>query len=142
LRDEAAVLIAGEPCDYARLAAVPPGLIFAPLDNAPEILGRTLHRVVAASYHRNQGPMRAVIAGLTGPVDAAEGIVRGTGADYVLACSSAPDAALYRTASPDNFANALVSGDVPRWLEPVAGFERGSLRVYRVKPDGTPLPRR
>ena len=142
LRDDAAMLIEGEPCDYARLAALPPGLIFAPLDNGPEIVGRSPHSVVAASYHRNQRPMRAVIAGLTGPVDEAEAIVRGTGANYVLACSSEADAALYRTAAPGNFANALVSGQVPEWLEPVAGFDSGSLRVYRVTPRGTPSLRR
>ena len=133
LREDAGMLIAGEPCDYARLATVTPGLIFAPLDNAPEILGRTPHSVVAASYHRNQEPMRAVIAGLTGNVQEAEAIIRGTGADYVVACSSQADVALYRTASPGNLANALVSGNVPQWLEGVDGFSEGSLRFYRVR---------
>lgn len=142
LRDDAAMLISGEPCDYARLAALPPGLIFAPLDNAPEILGRTPHRVVAASYHRNQRAMRLVIAGLTGTIAEGEKAVRASRADYVLACSAEPDVGLYRTAAPDNFANALVSGDVPAWLVPVAGFDEGSLRLYRVRLDGTPAPRR
>jgi len=143
LRQDAAMLIEGGPCDYARLTGLPPGLIFAPFDHAPEILGRTAHSVVAASYHRNQHPMRAVIAALTGPVDEAEAIVRSTGADYVLACSSDADLALYRTAAPDNFANMLVSGQVPGWLEPVMGFEEGSLRVYHVTPTaGTSSPRR
>jgi len=142
LRKDAAMLIEGAACDYARLAEVTPGLVFAPLDNAPEIAARTPHAVVAASYHRNQQPMKAVIQALTGGLDEAEAIVRGTRADYVLACSSETDLALYRTAAPDNFANALVSGDVPGWLEPVAGFEHGSLRLYRVRPDGTPSPRR
>jgi hypothetical protein len=134
--------VEGEACDYARLAEVEPGLIFAPMDNAPEILARTRHDVVAASYHRNQGPMRAVIGGFTAPLVEAEAIVRGTGADYVLACSSEADVALYRTAARGNFANALVTGAAPEWLEPVAGFSEGSLRLYRIKPGGKPSPHR
>lgn len=126
-----ALLEAGE-CDYSRLASLPPGRVLAPLDAGPEILGTTGHTIVAASYHRNQRPMVDVIEALTGPAENARAIVREHEADYVAICGAASDVALYRTASPDNFANALLSQTPPDWLEPVVGGDGGALRIYSV----------
>jgi len=129
--DVVALIESGE-CDYARLASLDPGLVFAPLDAGPEILGRTDQTIVAASYHRNQRPMADVLNALTGPVEQAHGVVDSYGVDYVAICGAASDVALYRTAAPDNFANALVSGDVPDWLQRDEAVSEGALRVYRV----------
>lgn len=131
-RGAAAPIIEGA-CDYSRLAALEPGLVFAPMDAGPRILGLTDHAIVAASYHRNQRPMADVIAGLTGSVDEAREIVMRYRAEYVLACLSGSDFALYRTAAPDNFANALAGDEAPAWLQPVPGFADGTLRLYRVR---------
>ena len=125
--------LAVEKCDYARLAALPPVLLFAPLDAGPEIIGRSDHAVVAASYHRNQRPMREVIAAFTGSPAEARGIMAGSGADYLLWCASEGDIALYRADDPANLANALAGERVPDWLEPVAGFDTGSLRLFRLR---------
>ena len=133
LRDDAVALVEGDACDYARLGELEPALLLTSFDAAPEILGRTQHSVIAASYHRNQAPMRFVISALVGDVKQAERLVRGSGAQYVVSCSSAGDIAMYRTAAADNFANRLVSGNTPDWLEAVSGFSDGSLRVYRVR---------
>ncbi|WAT17073.1 hypothetical protein OZN62_08990 [Aurantiacibacter sp. MUD11] len=119
-------------CEYARLAALEPGLVLAPLDAGPEILGRTGNTIVAASYHRNQGPMRDVLAALTGSVEEARAIVQRYDADYVALCGAEADVALYRTAAPDNFANMLIAGDLPDWLERDEEAGSGSLWVYRV----------
>lgn len=129
-------------CDYARLATLPQGHVLASLDSGPEILGNSPHSVVAASYHRNQRAMKAVLSALTGPVDRGVAIARDEGADYVAACLSRADTALYRTAAPDNLANALAGKGPIEGLEPVAGFENGPLRVWRVMRDGNPSPRR
>ena len=69
---------------------------------------------------------------LTGPVEQAHGVADSHRADYVAICGAAADVALYRTAAPDNFANALVSGEVPDWLQRDETASAGSLRVYRV----------
>ena len=129
---ETLALLEPGQCDYSRLANLPPGKVFAPLDAGPEILGRTGHTIVAASYHRNQRPMGDVIRALTGPVEAARLIVTEYGADYIAICGAASDVALYRTATPGNFANALLSQIPPDWLEPVEADDNGALRVYRV----------
>lgn len=131
-RSAALANIAGEPCDYASLNALPPAHLFAPLDRGPEILAKTGHSVVMAGYHRNQARMVDVVRAFTGDPRAAEAIVRRNHAAYVLACSSGKDIAVFRTARADNLANLLVQGRAPAWLEPVPGFD-GSLRVYRVR---------
>ncbi len=133
LRPNVAAPLDSRPCDLSRLASLPQGRVLAPLDDGPEILGKSDHTVVMASYHRNQARMHDVIAAYIGSAAQAQAIVRANAVDYVLACAAEEDVALYRTAAPDNFANLLVSGDVPDWLEPVAGFGKGSLRVYRVR---------
>ena len=119
-------------CNYGALADLQPGLVMAPFDGALEILGKTDHTIMAASYHRNQRPMVDLLLAMIGSVDEAEAIVREYGIDYVAICGSASDVAFYRTASPGNFANALVSGSPPEWLEPAGRFSHSSLRVYRV----------
>lgn len=131
-RGAAAPLAVGE-CDYARLTTLDPALIFTTMDAAPRILGLTDHSVTAASYHRNQERMVDVIAAYTGTVAEARAIITHSQSEYVLACLSANDFALYRTADAGNFANALASDTAPSWLEPVAGFQNGALRLYRIR---------
>ncbi|MGB3795151.1 MAG: hypothetical protein WA957_02490, partial [Alteraurantiacibacter sp.] len=119
-------------CDFDRLARMPAGLVLAPLDIGPQILGKSEHRIVAASYHRNQRPMVDVLTALTGSPEQAETIVASYDVDIIAICATSADVALYRTTSPDNFANALVSGDVPGWLKRDDAASRGALHVYRV----------
>ncbi|MWV26491.1 hypothetical protein [Aurantiacibacter rhizosphaerae] len=119
-------------CRYDSLADLPAGLVLAPLDAGPEILGKSNHTIVAASYHRNQRPMADVLSALIGPVENARATIALYDAEYVVICGAAPDVALYRTANADNFANALVSGKVPRWLERLDAASEGPLQVYRV----------
>jgi hypothetical protein len=123
----------GEKCDYGRLATLPKGIVLATINPGPTILWRTPHSIVAAGYHRNQGPMLAMFHAFLADPASAERIVRGTGANYVAACSSEKDLALLRQDSPGNLANALAEGRPPVWLEPAVGFDSGSLRVYRVR---------
>ena len=129
----AAAPIASETCDYGRLSGLTPGLVFLTMDDAPQQLGLTDHSVTSASYHRNQTAMADVITAFTSAPDEARAIIESYEADYVVACLSASDFALYRTADPENFANAIASDSPPRWLTPVGGFESGSLRVYRAR---------
>ena len=129
--DVAALRSAGD-CDYGYLANLPDGLVLSPLDAGPQILGKTGHTIVAASYHRNQRPMADVLNALIGSTEQAEEIVASYDADYIVICSAAADVALYRTAAPDNFANALVTGELPGWLEREEAASKGPLTVYRV----------
>lgn len=128
-----AVMVEPGVCDYARLASLPPGHVLAPLDAGPAILGQTGHTIVMASYHRNQLPMRDVILAFTAPLAEARAAVTRQAPAYLVGCTAAADFGLYRSADPANLANAMASGDVPGWLEQVAGFSEGPLKVYRVR---------
>lgn len=119
-------------CDYGSLAALPPGLIFLPLDRGSEILVKTGHDVVSGGYHRNQARMVDVVGAYTGDEATAERIVRRNRATHVIACLSAPEIAIYRTAKAGNFADLLATGKAPAWLEKVPGFD-GPLKVWRVQ---------
>ncbi|KLI64669.1 hypothetical protein AAV99_03730 [Aurantiacibacter marinus] len=129
----AAAPIASEICEFEKLSGLPAGMVFITMDDAPQLLGITDHTVIAASYHRNQTPMIDVIKAFTSAPDDARAIIDAYDPDYVVACFSASDFALYRTADPGNFANILASDGPPVWLTPVAGFTDGALRIYRVR---------
>lgn len=129
----AAAPVASEGCDLEALGRLPAGLVFITMDDAPQLLGVTGHTVIAASYHRNQRPMIDVINAFTSAPDDARAIIAAYEPDYVAACLSASDFALYRTADPDNLANVLASDTQPAWLMPVAGFRDSALRVFRVR---------
>jgi len=124
---------AGEPCDLARLGALPRARLFAPLDLGPEILARTPHSVVMGNYHRNQAKMHEVFDAFAGPPGRARDIVAANRSGYLVACVDPQALSVYAEAGRGNLADKLLAGDLPDWLEPVAGFERGTLRVYRVR---------
>lgn len=123
----------GAACNFAALGGLPRGHIFAPLDRGPEILVRTDHTVVAGPYHRNQSRMIDVIAAFTGNPADAEAIVRRNRATLVVACLNGNEILTYRRARADNLANLLANGRPPVWLEPLADFSKGPLRVYAVR---------
>ena len=142
MRTLASVKPVGGTCDYSMLEGLEPGLVFAPLDAGPEILGRTPHTVVAANYHRNQRAMADVIMAFGGSSAMAVDTIQSYGADWVVACASASDLTLYRSIDPGSFANALLEGPEPAGLERVSAFDRSPLRVFRViRPVGNPAPR-
>lgn len=125
--------VEGLPCDYTRLNDLEPGHLLVPLDNAPQIIATTDHTIIMASYHRNQQGIADVVRAFSGDVESAHSIALENEVDYVVGCSSAVDMALYRSMTPEGFANALFSDEAPQWLQGVEGFNEGSLRVYRVR---------
>lgn len=133
LKAQSVAMASGAACDYSRLSTLEQGKVFAPLDAGPEILGKTDHTIMMASYHRNAEQMGEIIAAFVGGSDGAHAIISANKVDYVVACASAADLAFYRTANKGNFANAVLSDTPPEWLEMLNGFEAGSLRVFRVK---------
>ncbi len=120
-------------CDLASLSSLPASHVFATLDVGPEILVKTPHTVVVSGYHRNMGKMREVVEAFSGDPAHAASIVRANHARYLTLCLHGGDTAVFRSRRTDNLANALVVNRVPTWLDPVAPFSRGELRVYRVR---------
>lgn len=117
-----------DPAALARLAALPPGRLLAPLDLGAYTIGATRLTVVGAPYHRNNAGNLAVYHFFLGaPADAAP-IARQWGVRYVAICSDA-----FAEASAGSLADALRSGRVPAWLRPVASPDR-ALSVFIVQP--------
>ena len=117
-----------------RLAVLPPGTVFAPLDIGPGILLETDHAVVATGHHRAAGAMADVIKGFTLTPDEARPFVARHGADYLALCTDVAEPRLYAARHPDGLAAALLADRSPAWLEKIeiAGAPP-EFAVYRVR---------
>ncbi len=122
-RAAAAALAQGQACRMqtalAPLAALPPGLVFAPIDDGSHLLVATPHSVLAAPYHRNQDGNRRVIEAFLAAPDAAAALVRGSGARYVVICPGEVEISLLAGQAPDGLGGRLLAGGIPAWLRPV-----------------------
>ena len=127
----------GQACRTAEalapIAALPPGLVFAPIDDGSHLLVSTPHAVVAAPYHRNAVGNRMVIDGFMASPGAAEAIVRRSGARYVALCPGETEVALIAGLAPAALAGRLAAGDVPSWLSPVV-VGASPYKVFAVRP--------
>ena len=120
-----------DPClnadAYAPLAALPPGLVLAPIDLGPFILAHTRHSALAAPYHRMTWGILAAHDALNAPAEAAEAQARRLSVGYVVDCPSDrsdPD--------PKGLTADLRRGRVPAWLKPLPSSGQ-ALRLYRVE---------
>jgi hypothetical protein len=124
--------------DYRQLAALPRGLVVSEIDQGPFVLALTPHSVMAAPYHRASQAIAANFALLGSPPDDARDRLRSLGVTYVALCTRS------RTRDWDNlpqdrgpgFAQRLLAGDVPSWLEPVPEAQ-GAFAIFRVRPEPT-----
>lgn len=126
----------------ASLAALPEGIVFAPLDLGPAVLLESPHSVVATSHHRAEAAMADVIAAFLAPPEQARQIMSRHGADYLALCTDLAETRIYARHRPDGLAAALAAGRVPAWLEPVDNLSTAEFRIFRVRPDGNAAPRR
>jgi hypothetical protein len=118
--------------NYAPLARLPAGLIITDVDYGPFVLALTPHSVLAAPYHRLSYGIVASHQVFNSPPDRAREILRQAQATYVMICGT--------RGAPDKSANdsqrglwtQVKSGNIPSWLEPIAGIE--PFNVYRVRP--------
>ncbi len=130
--------IAKSSCDLEasarRIATLPRGTVFAPLDIGPSILLETGHNVIATGHHRADHAMRDVIAAFVSPPEVSQQIVDAYGADYLVLCSDLIEPSIYAERGGDrSLAARLIAGDTPGWLEPVATGGPDAFRVWRVR---------
>lgn len=114
------------PALLARLAALPPGRVLAPIDLGARLIAGSRHVALAAPYHRNDAGNRLLYRFLLSPPARGQAMLAAARVDYVVAC---PGARLPRTMRPGSTAALLASGIAPAWLEPVAP---GIYRVVRI----------
>lgn len=122
------------PCrdtrDMRVLGALPPGIVFAPIDLTPALLLDTPHRAVAGGYHRAAPAIARVITGFTAPPAAARAAIVAAHADYLAACPGMQEMIAYRDRAPDGLWARLERGERFDWLQPVP--VRGPALVWRV----------
>jgi len=117
------------------LDALPPALLFTPLDIGAHMLVYTHHSVVATGHHRNVAGMRAVLDGLMAPPSDARAIVAGSGARYLVFCAGENEVGRYARLAPHGLIAQLIAGHHPDWLEPVPMRPGETVQVYRIRAD-------
>lgn len=121
-----------DPATLARLAALPPGTLMAPIDLGAWALAATPHRVVAAPYHRNDAGNGAMYRFFLGPIDNARDTAAAWKLDYVAMCPGDFDELGTQAQNPGRLSGALRSGRPPAWLRLVSPADQ-PLRVYAVE---------
>lgn len=118
--------------DYVALTALEPGLVLAISNLGAPILAYSDHRVLAGPYHRNvAGNLRALDLLMAAPGDGAQ--LEAAGISHVAHCPGDPESRALALWAPDGLTAALGRGDVPAFLEPVAGPAETKLKLYRVR---------
>jgi hypothetical protein len=108
------------PAALARLAALPPGTLMAPIDMGAWALAATPHRVVAAPYHRNDAGNAAMYRFFLGPVDNARLLAGQWRVDYVALCPGDFDELGAQAGYTARLSGALRGGRPPAWLRPIS----------------------
>ncbi len=110
--------------------------VFSPLDLGPDLLLRTPVAVVATGHHRGQAAMHDVMAAFMADPAAAEPLVRGHSARYVLSCRNLEEAKIYAGTAPGGLMARLLAGKPPSWLRQAGQSADGSLTIWEVLPPG------
>ncbi len=124
----------GEAADYIGLAALPPGLVIAPVDLGSFIVATTAHSALAAPYHRDQDGILDAIALFSAPDAEAKAIALRRKATYLAYCALSGDVATWGTGGANGLEARLQHGLIPEWLEPVPPSAASPLRIFWVKP--------
>ena len=127
------------PCyrqdNLAELAALPKGLLLAPVDLGAHLLADTPHAVLAAPYHRIGPAILATHAVLSArTIDEAAALVRKTGATYVAVCPGMNRLVTPVEAGPDSLYARLKRGEALPFLEPVPLSAGSPFKAWRVLP--------
>lgn len=122
----------------AILNALPQGEVFAPLDIAPKLLLVSHHSVPATSHHRGNAGMRTVIAAALGSSEAARDTLKARGSLYMALCPGLAEPRNYAHSAPGGFADDLLQGRAPNWLEPIETAPGTSFKLWRVAEDKRP----
>jgi len=117
------------PDIYRPIGALPPGLVFGPLELGPSLLAFTPHEVVGAGYHRVDKAILFEETVMRGSTNAARARLAKWGVTYVMTCTDFP-----AYPDPRAFYNALLDDTAGPWLEPVDLPPGNVLKVWRVRP--------
>ena len=117
---------------FAALGKLPVGLIIPDqLEWASYLLAFTPHAVMAGPYHRMAASILTAHRVFALPPDESRAVAAGTAADYLVTCGAQGPLGLSEAETAASLWGHLKAGDVPDWLDRLAGVE--PFAVYRVK---------
>lgn len=119
--------------DYAILASQPRTTVLAISNLGSSILANTDHRTLAGPYHRNVAGNLAALRAFMGTPEEARAIVEAQRVGLVAFCPGNGESGSLAGLADSGLMAELTRGEVPQWLEPVAGSEDQALRLYRVR---------
>lgn len=120
--------------EYRALSRLPKGVALNTIDAGPFILAFSNQSAIAAPYHRNVAGIGAAIDAFDGSEESARAVAISRKADYVVACATDGGVRLSAKAHPGGFAEMLMAGRPPAWLEPVDIGQGSRLKVWRIAP--------
>lgn len=123
------------------MAALPPSIVFAPIDVTPGLLVSTPHRAIGAGYHRGGAAIHKILAAFMADPARAQRIVAATHARYLIALAGTNEMNMYRKAAPNGLWARLARGEHIAWLVPVH-LPGSSLLVWQVSPSAASPPPR
>ena len=121
------------PCRFEALSRLPKGHVFSHFNSAPAVIAHSPHSVEMGSFHRNPAALRGIVTAFIGTPQQAHKVIGQTGADYLVLCLDRDSLEIFANNRPDSFAQAMMLGQVPAWLEPVPGFVNDNLLVYKIR---------
>jgi hypothetical protein len=121
------------PAAFTPLAALPPGLILAPIDAGSHLLAFTPHSVLAAPYHRNNHGNKVALQTFLASPDEARAIVIASGVKYLAVCAGLGETSVLGQRDPHDLASALTNGEIPVWLVPVSAANT-PYKIFTVQP--------
>ncbi len=124
---------AESPCKLSDIADtlnfLPAGTVLAPINEGPELLWRTHHRIIAGNYHHNvQGLLdHFYLWRSVAPDESAKRLVDARKVDYILSCDFVPDE-LKLNNGQLTLASRLAAGESLDWLPEAR--KTGHWRLY------------
>ena len=117
---------------YARIGALPPGVVLSEIDLGPFILAHSPSAVLSAPYHRMSWGIWSAHQALSARAGAAERQARAMDVRYLVDCPASRS-----NQGPDSLEDNLRHGHVPAWLQPLSRPGE-TLQIYQVRPTGGP----
>jgi hypothetical protein len=121
------------PDSYRTLAALPQGLVLAPINLGGHIIAHTHHSALGGAYHRISKQNRALLEMLLARPHEARKLLRAAGVRYVALCFDADTLATIIQHGPESLAAALMRDQAALdWLRK-SGPMVEPLRIYEVR---------
>lgn len=118
--------------NLARLDTLPPATIMTQINNAPNLITDTHHRVIGSGYHRNNQAIEDVLLFFMAREEVAHAVAIRRRLDFVFLCQNEIELNAEHTDNPDGVLTHLVAGQPLRWLRPVPLPGLEAAKLYAV----------